>query len=250
MIRRNDGMLSLIDVLYCGSCGCKMVNGSKYNYWTMKATKERRTSKIAIYKCQNAWQGVLHDKTKQYRADEVESVVYEVLAQYISKLQEKEDIFEQILENYSMERQKKEQDLKRAKRELEKIRRGIRVMEEHIPEAMNGAYPLKLEDLARSIDTQREKEKIQTAIVCEKETALQNCSIQGKNWEKRKSEMPTWREVFLNADCSVKRVLVNKLVARSDITRDLIRIHFKISSGVFLPESRITEDGVVPEQRL
>ena len=54
VIGRNDGMLSLVDVLHCGYCGCKMVNGSKYNYWTIKGTGERRTSKIAIYKCQNA----------------------------------------------------------------------------------------------------------------------------------------------------------------------------------------------------
>ncbi len=65
VMKRNDGMLSLVDVLHCGYCGCKMVNGSKYNYWTIKEdTGERRTSKIAIYKCQNAWQGVPHDKTK------------------------------------------------------------------------------------------------------------------------------------------------------------------------------------------
>lgn len=45
VMKRNDGMLSLVDVLHCGYCGCKMVNGSKYNYWTIKDTGERRTSK-------------------------------------------------------------------------------------------------------------------------------------------------------------------------------------------------------------
>ena len=87
IIKRNDGMLSLIDILYCGYCGYKMVNGSKYNYWTIKDTGERRSSKRAIYKCQNAWQGVPHNKTKQFRADIIEAMVYEILAEYISKLQ-------------------------------------------------------------------------------------------------------------------------------------------------------------------
>ena len=54
VIRRNSGMLALIDVLHCGYCGRKMTNGSKYYYWTIKDTGERRTSKIAIYKCPNA----------------------------------------------------------------------------------------------------------------------------------------------------------------------------------------------------
>ena len=99
VIGRNDGMLSLVDVLHCGYCGCKMVNGSKYNYWTIKGTGERRTSKTAIYKCQNAWQGVPHDKTKQYRADVVEPIVFESLAEYIGKLQDNENVFERIVEN-------------------------------------------------------------------------------------------------------------------------------------------------------
>ena len=38
IIRRNSGMLALIDVLHCGYCGRKMTNGSKYNYWTIKDT--------------------------------------------------------------------------------------------------------------------------------------------------------------------------------------------------------------------
>lgn len=41
IIRRNDGELSLVDVLHCGYCGCKMVNGSKYNYWTIKVQEKR-----------------------------------------------------------------------------------------------------------------------------------------------------------------------------------------------------------------
>lgn len=250
VIKRNDGMLSLVDVLHCGYCGCKMVNGSKYNYWTVKGTKERRTSKIAIYKCQNAWQGVPHEKTKQFRAEEIEPVVYEALTEFISKLQENENIYEQIFKNQNMEKQKKEQDLKTAKKELEKIRRGIRVMEEHIPEAMTGECPLKLEDLVRNIDIQKEKERVQLTIVQEKETVLQNTSVSVKNWEKVKCRIPTWREVFLDADRSVKRVLVNKLIERIDITRELVIIYFKISPGEFLPKSRIIHNKVVPEQGL
>ena len=38
VIRKNDGMLPLIDVLYCGYGGSKFTNGSKYNYWVIKAT--------------------------------------------------------------------------------------------------------------------------------------------------------------------------------------------------------------------
>lgn len=250
VIKRNDGMLSLVDVLYCGYCGCKMVNGSKYNYWTIKGTGERRASKIPIYKCQNAWQGVPHDKTKQFRADMIEPIVYEAIAEYISKLQENENIFEQISENNNMEKQKKERDLQMAKKEVGKIRRNISVMEEHIPDAMTGEYPLKLEDLVRNIDTQRERERKQMEIVKEKEIVLQNTSVTAKDWENIRHKIPTWRDMFLHTDTPTKRVLVNKLIERIDITKERLVVHFKISLEEFLPQSRITNNGVVQKQRV
>lgn len=250
VIGRNDGMLSLVDVLHCGYCGCKMVNGSKYNYWTIKGTGERRTSRTAIYKCQNAWQGVPHDKTKQYRADKVEPIVYEALAEYIGKLQENENVFAQIAENNSMKKKRKEKDLEMARKELDKIRRDINIMEDHIPDAMTGTYPLTLEDLVRSIDTKKEKEKKQRAVVQEKERLLHHTTVTAKDWEDIRSNIPTWREIFLHADTPTKRVLVNKLIERIDITRERLVVRFKISLDEFLPKSRITGNGVVPEQRL
>ncbi len=247
VIGRNDGMLSLVDVLHCGYCGCKMVNGSKYNYWTIKGTGERRTSKTAIYKCQNAWQGVPHDKTKQYRADVVEPIVFESLAEYIGKLQDNENVFERIVENNRDEKKRKEEDLEMEKKQLEKIRRGIRVMEEHIPDAMTGEYPLTLEDLVRNIDTQKDKEQKQLAVVQEKETALQNTAVTAKDWEDIKGKIPTWREMFLHADTPTKRVMVNKLIERIDITREKLTIRFKISLEEFLPKSRMGLNKVVSE---
>ena len=250
VIGRNDGMLSLADVLHCGYCGCKMVNGSKYNYWTIKGTGERRTSRTAIYKCQNAWQGVPHDKAKQYRADKIEPIVYEALAEYIGKLQENENIFAQIGENNSIEKKRKGKDLEMAKKELEKIENNIRVMEEHIPDAMTGTYPLTLEDLVRNIDMQKSKKQKQLAVVQEKEMILQNTAVTAKDWEDIRSRIPTWREMFLHADTPTKRVLVNKLIERIDITREKLVVRFKISLDEFLPKSRITGNGVVSEQRL
>ena len=100
-----------------------MVNGSKYNYWTIKDTGERRTSKIPIYKCQNAWQGVPHDKNKQYRADNIEPIVFEAIANYIGKLQENENVFAEIEKNQNKEKAVKEKELKKEKAELDRIRK-------------------------------------------------------------------------------------------------------------------------------
>lgn len=250
VIKRNDGMLSLVDVLHCGYCGCKMVNGSKYNYWTIKDTGERRTSKTAMYKCQNAWQGVPHNRTKQFPADRIEPLVYDVLAEYISKLQENENIFDQITANNEKEKQRKELDFSIEQRKLEKIQRGIRVMEEHIPDAMTGDYVLSLDDLIHAIHTQKEKEQEQLTVIRQKERELQNTSIVTEDREALKNKIPTWRDMFLHADTATKRVLVNKLIERIDITNERIIIRFRINLKHFVSKSRMTANGVVPQQRV
>ncbi len=123
-------------------------------------------------------------------------------------------------------------------------------MEEHIPEAMTGEYALSLDKLSLLIDKKTEQEKQQIDAIREKEAILQNTAITANDWEDIRKKIPTWREMFLHADTPTKRVLVNKLIERIDITREKLTIRFKISLEEFLPQSRITDNGVVPEQRL
>ena len=247
IIRRNSGMLALIDVLHCGYCGRKMTNGSRYNYWTIKDTGERRTSKVAIYKCQNAWSGVPHNKTSQYRADQIEPMVFEALAEYIGKLQENENVFTQIEENQNRQKVIKQSELDREQSELKNIQNKIAVMESNIPNAMTGDYPLSLEELADIIRKHRELEKKHKRIVEEKEAELDAMKVSMDDWENIRSRIPTWQDVFWNADTTTKRVLVDKLIERIDITRDNINIRFKINLNDFFTLPRITDYNDVPE---
>lgn len=247
LIKRNDGMLPLVDVLHCGYCGCKMVNGSRYNYWTIKDTGEKRSSKIPIYKCQNAWQGVPHDKIKQFRADSIEPIVFKAIAEYIGKLQENEDIFEQIELNQNKEKIAKEKALKQEKEKLKKIRKNIGVMESKIPEAMTGDYPLSLEELVSLINEQKEQEKLQLEIIHQKEEDITNTSISVKDWKDVRKNIPTWQDIFMNADTATKRVLVNKLIERIDVKKEIIIIRFKINLNNFFQQSRISNGFGVSE---
>ena len=247
IIRRNSGMLALIDVLHCGYCGRKMTNGSKYNYWTIKDTGERRTSKIAIYKCPNAWNGIPHDKTKQYRADQIEPMVFEALAEYIGKLQENEDVFTQIEENQNQQKTVKQSELDKEQSELENIQSKIAVMESNIPNAMTGDYPLSLEELAGIIRKHKELEKKHKRIVEDKKAELDAMKVSMDDWENIRTKIPTWQDVFWNADTTTKRVLVNKLIERIDITKDNINIRFKINLNDFFTLPRITDYHDVPE---
>lgn len=247
VIRRNSGMLALIDVLHCGYCGRKMTNGSKYNYWTIKDTGERRTSKIAIYKCPNAWNGIPHEKTKQYRADQIEPVVFEALAEYIGKLQENEDVFTQIEENQSRQKAVKQSELDKEQSELENIQQKISVMENNIPNAMTGDYPLSLEELAGIIRKHKELEQKHKRIVEERKAELDAMKVSMDDWENIRNKIPTWQDVFWNADTTTKRVLVNKLIERIDITKDSVNIRFKINLNDFFTLPRITDYHDVPE---
>ena len=248
VIRKNDGMLALIDVLYCGYCGSKMTNGSKYNYWTIKDTGEKRASKIAVYKCQKAWQGVPHDKTRQIRADTMEPIVFESIAKYIGKLQENESVFHEIENNQNQEKKRKQADLKKEKQNLFSIQDKIHIMEENIPNAMTGDYPLSLEELVTIIKKHKEQAQQQQEVVTLKEMELKNTSVAIDEWEDIKNKIPTWQDVFLNADVATKRVLVNKLVERIDVKKTEVVIRFKINLNDFISQSRICGDSLVPEQ--
>lgn len=242
VIHKNDGTLPLIDVLYCGYCGSKLTNGSRYNYWTIKSTGEKRASKIGTYKCQNAWQGVPHDKTYQFRADEIEPVIFSAIAEYIGKLQENEDVFQEIEKNQNREKSVLEKELRKEQAEADKIRQKIHVMEENIPNAMTGEYALSLDELVTLIRKQKEAFEQQQEVIKEKELAFQNVSVSVNDWEELKRKIPTWQEVFLNADTEAKRVLVNRLIRKIEVKKEEITVHFKINLDEFLSQPRITGD--------
>lgn len=247
VIRRNDGMLALVDVLHCGYCGSKMVNGSKYNYWTIKSTGEKRASKIAIYKCQTAWQGVPHYKTKQHRADKIEPIIFDAISKYIGKLQENEDVFKQIEANQNTEKKLLENKIRIEKQELSGIQKKIDVMESNIPNAMTGDYPLSLEELVAIINKHKEQLKVQQAVIKQAQTDLQNVAVSMNDWQELQSQIPSWQDVFLNADIPTKRVLVNKLIERIDVKDDEIVVRFRINLNDFFLQSRNSDGFGVQE---
>lgn len=187
---------------------------------------------------------------KQIRADKVEPIVFEALADYVGKLQENENVFEQIVENQNQEKRLLERKLSKEKQTLDTIRKNIDILEDKLPEAITGTYILSLEDLARNIEKQKTNEKKQEEIVNRIEMDVQNTSVSINDWESLRSKIPTWQEIFLNADTPTKRVLVNKLIERIDITEEKVVIRFKINLDFFLTQSRMTNNEVVPEQRL
>ena len=231
VITRNDGMLALIDVLYCGYCGEKMTNGTKYNYWTMKETGERRASRVPAYKCQGICQGIPHEKQSKLQANKIEPIVFEAIAEYIGKLQEQEDAFVQIRDSQNQERKRKREELNREKKAMEGLERKIAIMEEKIPNAITGEYPLSLDELVNLIKKEKKKKEQQDREIQQKEKEVEDMMVFMQDWEELKQKIPTWQEIFLHAKTPVKRVLVNKLIERIDVKDAEIHIRFKIHPG-------------------
>ncbi len=228
VIRRNDGTLPLIDVLYCGVCGAKMTNGSKYNYWTIKATGEKRCSKIAVYKCQNAWQGMVHDLPKQVRADCVEPLVYEAILPYLEPFFTREKVLQRQTEYRRQEQRVREQQMKKAQQELARLLQKIELMEQQIPEAMAGDYPLSLQELMALIRKYKQQARQQQELAARTKEEWA-CSTKSQQSLKQQSgELPTCREIFQQANSAEQRVLIDALVERIAFENTEIRIRFKI----------------------
>lgn len=241
----NRGTLALMDVLYCGYCGCKMTNGSRYNYWTIKSTGEKRSGKVGIYKCQDAWSGAVHPGRGFYRADKIEPIVFNSISEYIGRLQENDDVFQEIEINKQKEKKAVRTELEKEKQELLKIQKKIDVMEENIPQAMTGEYPLSLDDLVRLIDKQKETYSKQQEIIKQKEERLKNMDVSISEWGYLREQIPTWQQVFLDADSHTKRVLVDKLVERIDVMEEQITIRFRIRLEDFISNPEKTSQNLL-----
>ena len=234
VIKNNTGTLALIDVLYCGYCGRKMTDGSRYNYWKIKSTGERRSGKVGLYKCQDMWSGTVHPGRGFYRADRIEPIVFSAISEYIGKLQENENVFQEIEVNKQAEKRRMNSELDKDRQELAKIQKKIDVMEENIPQAMTGEYPLSLEDLVRLIDKQKDMYRKQQEIIKQKEKKMENMDVSITEWDYLKKQIPTWQQVFLEADAHTKRVLVDKLIERIDVKEEQITIRFRIRLEDFI----------------
>lgn len=237
IIRRNDGMLALIDVIHCGYCGRKLTNGTKYSYWTIKDTGEKRAAKTPVYRCQTAQSGIPHETTNQFRADKIEKIVLECLGVYIDRLQENVDVMTEIEANRAEEKKKLEAEIAKLKKEQEKTAQGIRIMQSHIPEAMTDDYPLTVKEIADAIHKQQEKVNLQRRLIAEKEEAFKQVYVDGRDGKERKTNPPTWKQIFEEADSHTQRVLVNKLASRIDVTKEQIVIRFRMNLDFFSGET-------------
>ena len=232
VIRRNDGMLPLIDVIYCGYCGGKLTNGSRYHYWTIKGTGERRSSRTPMYRCRNG-DGRTEHPAVQYHAERIERAVFQCLGEYIGRLLENEDAAAVIFEKQKTRKKIIETEWKKEEEKLHRLQKGIEVMEGKIPDAVAGECAFTAEELAEAVRSQRKKVLEQELVVQRIQERRNRQKLHTANREEIRKAIPAWKQIFHTADSDTKRVLVQKIVERIQVTREQIRIRFKFSQESF-----------------
>ncbi|EOS41023.1 hypothetical protein C808_00188 [Lachnospiraceae bacterium M18-1] len=232
VIRRNDGMLPLIDVIYCGYCGGKLTNGSRYHYWTIKGTGERRSSRTPMYRCRNG-DGRTEHPAVQYHAERIERAVFQCLGEYIGRLLENEDAAAVVFEKQKTRKKIIETEWKKEEEKLHRLQKGIEVMEGKIPDAVAGKCAFTAEELAEAVRSQRKKVLEQELVVQRIQERRNRQKLHTANREEIRKAIPAWKQIFHTADSDTKRVLVQKIVERIQVTREQIRIRFKFSQESF-----------------
>ena len=229
VITRNDGTLPLIDVMHCALCGQKMTNGTKYHYWNVKGSTEKRSKKIRAYCCKSSPDGGMSHPNIVLRADRIENIVLNCLAEHIELLQKEKSVSDIILHHYDNKQKIWEAEKKKLQKEITKTTENIHAMQEFIPDAITGNFALSIEETASAIRRLEEKRTFLEKQIKEKETDL-------SKMQKKECSIATWQEIFIKADKETQRVLVNKLIERIEVSKEHILIRFQIPEKYFYPE--------------
>ena len=235
------GQLPLIDVAYCGCCGQKLTNGSKYNYWESKKGPQKR--QIGYYRCPTKHRGEFCEGKGLFRADNIEPIVFKQIKDYLETLEDDTTIIEKIEETGKQQSLQREKNIQKLEDQLLKMQKDIETLKDNLPKVLRGELNVPLELFYEQIEKkEQDKNELEGKIEglkAEKEQEDQ-ADIELADFI---AQIPTWREAFDNGDVSVKRMLVNKLVSRVEVEEDKITIQFRVNLGEFL--SRKSSHGAV-----
>lgn len=242
-----SGQLSLMGIAYCGYCGTKLTNGSRYDYWTLK--DGTKVSKMCgRYRCTQKASGSLKcEGTALYRADQLEPIVYEAVRVYLSKLKD-ENLCKEILNSQEKQRKQYSLSLKQLEKEIKTIQLDITTMESQIPAAVRGETILPLDKIYSII---QEKEKVKTSLeqeLNEKQKEYSQMKITTEDLSDLAFLTINWDQRFIQSTVALKRVILSKLIEQIRVRKGRIDIDFKIRVEDFLP--LISNSPEVQKQRL
>ena len=112
---------------------------------------------------------------------------------------------------------------------------------------VRGEEKICLEDYVMTCIHKKEQ---QEKVIAEKQKELDGADVSFNEWDSLRMQIPTWKDVFLNADNPTKRVLVNKLIEKISVKEDEVVIRFKININEIRSKALKKSGSIVPENKL
>lgn len=239
------GKLLLMGLIYCGYCGCRLTNGSKYDYWTTK-NGEYKKKYVGRYKCINRAGGSLTCRGKDsYHAKEIEPVVLSVVTSYLASLKEA-DICGDVLKLQEQQRKKHQKEMDGLQREMDLRQKDIETLEQNIPLALRGEGMFSVEQLSSLLEGKKKEISNLKEELCQKKKEYTEIKWEKQKFNEGESRITRWGELFAACSIPEKKVLLSRLIQRIDLRENEIKIRLKIT----MEEFGDSADSLVSEQRL
>lgn len=236
-----SGMLLLMGLMYCGYCGKRLTNGSKYDYWTTK-DGEKKQKIVGRYKCNNKANASLKCEGRAcYRQEEIEPIVLSAVKIYLESLGQL-DVYSDILEMQEKQRKDIKNQIASQQKKIKTLQKDIETMEDKIPLAIRGEFAIDIERLSDLIKGKEQELQERKNELEEMQIEYERTNV-GKEDLKQYSELVTnWSEMFDNAPIPVKKVLLSKIIERIDVYKDDIKIKFRVGLDDILPVKTTDSD--------
>ncbi len=221
------GKLPLLGIAYCGYCGAKLTNGSRYDSWNRRdgSTVKKICGRYRCIQKSNA--SLKCEGNLLYRQEEIDAIVFEVAGHFIGGLQSK-DIFRDILEVQENKEKKYRKELDKIQKEEREVKSDICTLESQIPVALRGDSLFTPQKLSFLLEN---KEKTLYEIKSrykENKNNWNKCKVQYQNLKELSNMIPDWKYEFELANVHQKKIILEKIIERIEVKRDSIYIKFKI----------------------
>lgn len=228
----SSGQLVLMGLVYCGYCGCRLTNGSKYDYWTTK-DGEKRKKFVGRYRCTNMANGSLECRGKAYyRSEEIEPIIYSVVTSYLDSLRES-DTCDELMKLQEEQRARLEKEKAVLLKSLKAAQGDIATLQENIPAALRGESAFSAGQLSSMIRDKEEKIAGLKQQIAAKDREYRDTQLKKKDLQGMGSIISNWGELFKACSMAEQKVMLVKLIERIEIKENDIRIKFRISMEEF-----------------
>lgn len=226
------GTLLLLGFIYCGYCGRRLTNGSKYNEWERQGYRKIR-KKTGYYKCLSRSNGSLQCEGKTlYKQEDIEDTVLDLVDNYFNSF--KNDGLQERVKELQEEREEKlKKELKSILNKKDRLVKDIKTLKYNIPAAIRGEYIIPLETLAEQLkENESRLEQLEKEIE-NKELELNKDITKLDSYKEVFDLIPNWKQLFKESDIQTKKVILSKIINRIEVFDGKLKIQFRFSSKDF-----------------